>query len=341
MTAVDAVLYLSFGGPESMQDVMPFLERVTAGRNIPTERIAEVASQYEATGGKSPINDQNREVIAAVGRELTTRGVDLPIYFGNRNWDPLIEDTLKQMSADGVQHAACFVTSAFSSYSGCRQYKQDIERAQRTIGKDAPTITKVRQFFNHPGFIESMAANLRESLKDLGNHQYDAAIAFTAHSIPLVMAETSRYEAQLQEAARLILNSCGLNNRFDVVFQSRSGPPSVPWLQPDISDHLRAISAEGFTAVAIAPLGFVTDHQEVRYDLDVLAMQTAEELGLKATRVPSVGKSKPFIEAIGDLLMEVIDGQAPKTCGSMGVVSCLGPTCCPPPSRTAHQSAKH
>lgn len=332
MKPVDAILLLSFGGPESTEDVVPFLRRVTAGRGVPDNRLQEVAKQYESNGGKSPINEQNRLLLDAVRQELANRGTTLPMYFGNRNWHPLVEETVAKMQADGVEHAACFVTSAFSSYSGCRQYKEDIARAQSVID-NAPTITKVRQFFNHPGFINAMAENLKAALDAMGESKEEAVVAFTAHSIPTALASTCRYQAQLDEAARLVMKAAGAANNFDVVFQSRSGAPQTPWLEPDINDHLHKLHANGHGSVVIAPLGFISDHQEVIYDLDTVAMATASSLGLVAQRVPTVGVAPSFVRGVADLLEEVIHNRAPAALGSLGVVGCQGPACCPAPMR--------
>src|SRR5579863_3952527 len=232
----DAVLVLSFGGPEKPDDVMPFLENVLRGRNVPRERMLAVAEHYHHFDGRSPINDQNRALIAALRRELESHGIQLPIYWGNRNWHPLLNDTLRQMRADGVRNALAFVTSIFSSYSGCRQYLEDIERARAEV-EGAPQIQKLRKFYNHPLFIEAQADEVRDAL---GGRR--AKIIFTAHSVPLAMAETSDYQKQLQEACRLVADNAGVGD-WRLVYQSRSGAPGQAWLEPDICDVLREMDA--------------------------------------------------------------------------------------------------
>ena len=260
--AFDALLVLSFGGPEKPDDVIPFLENVLRGRNVPRERMLAVAEHYYHFGGKSPINDQNRALIAALEIELASHGPRLPIYWGNRNWHPMLADTLRQMKADGVRRALGFVTSIFSSYSGCRQYLEDIQRAQAEVD-GAPEIQKLRSFYNHPLFIDAQADRVRETL---GGRQ--ASIIFTAHSVPMSMADTSDYQKQLQESCRLVAERLGCSD-WKLVYQSRSGPPSQPWLEPDIADTLRALDPG--SDVVVVPIGFISDHMEVIYDLDIEA----------------------------------------------------------------------
>jgi ferrochelatase len=271
----DAVLVVSFGGPEGPDDVMPFLENVVRGRNVPRERLLGVAHHYELFGGVSPINAQNRALIAALRDALAARGPALPIYWGNRNWHPLLPDTLRQMAADGVRHALAFVTSAYSSYSSDGQYREDIARAQAEVGADAPRVSVLRRFYNHPGFIEANVAHLRAALDALpAGRRARAHIAFTAHSIPVSMARDSMYVAQLLETCHLVAEGVQ-HPAWRLVYQSRSGPPSQPWLEPDIGEHLRALKAQGVEDVAIGPIGFISDHIEVLYDLDVEARQIA------------------------------------------------------------------
>src|SRR6185503_5423415 len=237
----DALLIVSFGGPDGPKDVLPFLENVLRGRNVPRERMLEVAEHYYQFGGKSPINDQNRALIAALEKELAAHGPRLPIYWGNRNWHPLLPDTLRKMAADGVQRALAFVTSAYSSYSSCRQYRENIAAAQTEVGPTAPQIDKLRAFFNHPGFIEPMVENTRAALEKIPvERRQDAELVFTAHSIPAAMAATSRYEEQLHEASRLLADGVGSNVKWNLVYQSRSGPPQQPWLEPDICDFIES-----------------------------------------------------------------------------------------------------
>ena len=240
MTDYDAILIVSFGGPEAPEEVVPFLENVTRGRNIPRERLEQVGEHYFLFGGKSPINDQCRELVSALRSALTEADIDLPVYWGNRNWRPMLTDTVQQMADDGVEHAIAFVTSATSSYSACRQYREDIARAQEAVGESAPRIDKIRQFYDHPGFIEPMIDNVAQSLAQAP----DARLVFTAHSIPMSMASTSDYEAQLREASRLVSEGVG-HDDYDLVWQSRSGPPQVPWLEPDINDHLESLNGDG------------------------------------------------------------------------------------------------
>src|SRR5690242_15274563 len=230
----DALLVVSFGGPEGMDDVLPFLENVLRGRNVPRERMLGVARHYEMFGGVSPINEQNRNLIAALKEELKREGPELPIYWGNRNWHPLLPDTLRQMSGDGVQNALAFVTSAYSSYSSCRQYRENIANAQAQVETTAPRIDKLRAFYNHPLFIEANVEQIRSAF----DRVEDPYLVFTAHSIPESMAANCDYVAQLQETARLIANALEID-RWRVVYQSRSGSPSQPWLGPDICDYLR------------------------------------------------------------------------------------------------------
>ncbi len=317
--AIDAVLILSFGGPEQPQDVMPFLRNVTKGRNVPDERLAVVAEQYAIFGGKSPINDQCRALIDALTAELNENSIDLPIYWGNRNWEPFVGDTVAEMTKDGVQHAVVFATSAFGSYSGCRQYRQDLERAREEAGQDAPLLRKLRLFYNHPGFIEPLAANLRAATTDADGERKPTRVVFTAHSIPNSMASVCSYEAQLTDAATLTMDAAGLSDQpFDLVYQSRSGPPSIPWLEPDVNDHLAAINTEGVEDVTVVPIGFVSDHMEVMFDLDTQAMATAADLGMKLTRVPTVGVAPRFISMIRELIEEQIAGKPKLFVGSDG-----------------------
>jgi len=301
-TRFDAILVVSFGGPEGMDDVIPFLENVTRGRNVPRERLEEVAHHYELFGGVSPINAQNRELIAALRVELDAHGIGLPIYFGNRNWDPFLADTLREMADDGVERALAFFTSAYSSYSGCRQYREDLFNAQQAVGPRAPEVLRTRAFFNHPGWIDANADHVRAALARLPGRD-EAHIAFTAHSIPAAMAQACRYEDQLHESARLVAETVGATDTA-LVYQSRSGPPHVPWLEPDVLDHLREIAGRGVREVVIAPVGFVSDHLEVLFDLDVEARDTAVELGLDLVRARSAGTHSVFVAMIRELIEE-------------------------------------
>lgn len=332
--AYDAVLLVSFGGPEGPDDVLPFLERVTRGRGVPPERLQTVAAHYLARGGVSPINAQCRALLDALGAELRAAGHDLPLYWGNRNWHPLLPDTVARMAADGVRRALAIVTSATSSYSGCRQYLEDIAAARAAVGADAPVVDKIRQFYDHPGFIEAMADNVRRSLAALGMPPGAVRLVFSAHSIPRAMAETCDYEAQLREAARLVADRVPGTGPHDLVFQSRSGPPRVPWLEPDVSDHLRALAAGGTRAVLLVPIGFVSDHMEVIQDLDTDALGVAAALGMTAARAATVGTHPRFVAGLRALIEERLDPSRPRPAlGRLGVRPDVCPAgCCPPPT---------
>lgn len=300
----DAIVIVSFGGPEGMDEVLPFLENVLRGRNVPQSRMEQVAHHYELFGGISPINEQNRRLIAALKQELEANGPRLPVYWGNRNWHPMLADTLREMADDGIKNALAFVTSAYSSYSGCRQYREDIEREREEVGPRAPQVTKLRAFYNHPGFVEPNIENLRAALEQIPEERRaDAHIAFTAHSIPLAMAMQCDYQSQLGETCRLIAQAVG-NERWQLVFQSRSGPPTQVWLAPDICDHLRDLKGSGATDVVIAPVGFISDHIEVLYDLDTEARARCEEIGLHMVRASTVGTHPTFISMIRELVLE-------------------------------------
>jgi len=301
----DAVLVMGFGGPERPEDVMPFLERVVQGRGVPRERLLSVAEHYYHLGGRSPINDQCRALIAALEPELRAHGITLPIYWGNRNWHPLLADTLKTMQRDGVKRALVYVTSAFSSYSGCRQYREDLEKARASVGEGAPELEKLRIFYNHPGFVDSVCERVRETLERVPDAQRaDARFVFTAHSIPISMAAGCDYVAQLREIASVVAERFGRADS-DVVYQSRSGPPQVPWLEPDILDHLRALAARGDVRdVVVVPLGFVSDHMEVIWDLDHEAKDLAAELRLGFYRASTPGEHPLFVAMIRELIQE-------------------------------------
>lgn len=303
----DAVLVVSFGGPEGMDDVTPFLENVLRGRTITPERMRSVASHYELFDGVSPINAQNRKLIAALKDELKAKGPNLPIYWGNRNWHPLIGDTMRQMTRDSIRRALAFFTSAYSSYSGCRQYLNNIEEARSEIGSDAPTVEKLRAYYNHPGFVEPNIENLLRALDNVPDERrHEAHIVFTAHSIPMTMAVSSEYEAQLLETCRLVAAGAG-HEKWRLVFQSRSGPPSQAWLEPDICTYLTELKESGISDVVVAPVGFVSDHMEVIYDLDTAARAHSEHIGLNMTRAATVGTHPLFVSMIRELIVERID----------------------------------
>ncbi len=303
----DALLLVSFGGPEGMDDVMPFLENVLRGRNVPRERMLAVAHHYERFGGVSPINEQCRQLIAALQREFAARELDLPIYWGNRNWHPFLADTMRQMIADGKKNALALLTSAYSSYSSCRQYREDIWRAQAEVGPDAPNVGLLRKFYNHPGFIQANVEHVRAALDQMPPERHEATmLVFTAHSIPLSMATTSRYEVQLREACHLVADAVNYP-RWDLVYQSRSGPPTQPWLEPDVCDHLRALREGGATDVVISPIGFISDHLEVLYDLDTEAREVCDEIGLNMVRAATAGTHPAFIGMLYELVIERVN----------------------------------
>jgi ferrochelatase len=314
----DAILIVSFGGPEGMDDVMPFLENVLRGKPVPRERMLEVAEHYRHFDGISPINEQNRRLIAALKKELEEHGIELPVYWGNRNWHPMIPDTLRQMKEDGVQKAIAFFTSMFSCYSGCRQYRENILEAQATIGADAPEVHKVRMAFNHPLFVESSAERVRQALEQVpADRRSDAHIAFTAHSIPMSMSDGSKYTVQLHEACRIIMEQVG-SNPWRLVFQSRSGPPSQPWLEPDICDYLQELKdTANPTDVVCMPVGFVSDHMEVLFDLDTEAKELCDELGIHFVRAKTVGIHPKFISMIRELILERTSGAEKRAIGNM------------------------
>jgi protoporphyrin/coproporphyrin ferrochelatase len=318
MAGYDALLIVSFGGPEKPEDVMPFLENVVRGRGVPHERLLEVEAHYQGAGGVSPINQQCRDLITALRPE-----VELPIYWGNRNWHPFLADTLRKMASDGVTRAAAFITAAYSSYSSCRQYLDDIAQARAQV-PGAPEVARLRHYYDHPGFVAAMTDHTREALDLLPEeHRDHARLVFTAHSIPVSMAASSgpsggAYEAQLRVTASLVAG----DRPWDLVWQSRSGPPQVPWLEPDVCDHLSALRAAGTEAVVLVPIGFVSDHMEVVYDLDTEAAGVARELGLRLTRAATAGTHPRFVSMVRELLEE------PEP-----VLPCTAATCCPAPRR--------
>jgi ferrochelatase len=332
----DALLFVSFGGPESNDEVIPFLENVLRGRNVPRERMLAVAEHYYHFGGKSPINEQNRQLIAALQEELKQHRPELPIYWGNRNWHPLLADTLEQMKRDGIRRALGFVTSAFSSYSGCRQYRENIAAAQAQVGVGAPDVDKLRAFYNHPGFIHAMAERVRVALEELPPQARDRLLViYTAHSIPLSMAQSSNYVQQLEEACRLVSEALGRHDD-SLVFQSRSGPPTQPWLEPDVLDYLREVKQRELAAgVVIAPIGFISDHMEVLYDLDTEAKQLCDELQLPMVRASTVGTHPEFVRMIRDLIVErVSENPVRVALGSFGPSHDIcSEDCCPAPQR--------
>ncbi|MFL6388409.1 MAG: ferrochelatase [Terriglobales bacterium] len=335
MNSFDALLVVSFGGPEKHEDVLPFLENVLRGKNVPRERMLEVAEHYYHFDGRSPINDQNKQLLAAVEAELRNQSIAIPVYWGNRNWHPLLADTLKQMHAEGVRRAAAFVTSAFGSYSGCRQYREDIARAQQTAGVQEMVIQKLPNFCDRPEFIAAMADRVRAAMAELQAEHSEAGersgsapitaeqLIFTAHSIPISMAEASPYLRQLKEASARVAAACDMKN-WTLVYQSRSGPPSQPWLAPDICDYLREQHAAGVRSVIICPIGFISDHMEVLYDLDTEARALCNQLGMKMVRAGTAGAHPKLVSMVCDMLLH-----SPTT----EILAHCEPGCCPTPQR--------
>jgi ferrochelatase len=335
---VDSVLLVSFGGPEGPDDVVPFLENVTRGRGVPPARLAEVGRHYlDVFGGVSPINAQARALQAALQDELERRGPALPVYWGNRNWHPFLRETLDRMRADGRRHALAVMTSAFPSYSGCRQYREDWQQARVEVGPGAPLVTRLRHYGNEDGFLAPMARNVAATAPSP-----DARLVFTAHSIPTVMAETSgpdggAYVAALRTAATGVVERLAGRHSWDLVFQSRSGPPSMPWLEPDVGDHLLALHAAGVREVVLVPIGFTSDHVEVAYDLDVQARaQLAGLDGFVVKRAATVGTDPEFVAMLRDLVVERITGPELPSHGGVATHDRCPAHCCPAPvPRTA------
>ncbi|MHA6618400.1 ferrochelatase [Pseudonocardia sp. DLS-67] len=320
MSQFDALLVLSFGGPEGPADVRPFLENVVRGRGVPPERLDAVEEHYRHFGGVSPLNARNREIIAAVRERL-----ELPVYFGNRNWHPMVEDTVAEMARDGVRRALVFATSAYGGYSACRQYQEDITRARKAVGDSAPELVKIRHFFDHPLFVAANADAVRAARATLPAAVRDGArLVFTAHSVPVAADAAAgppadgghRYSRQVAEAARLVAADLGAAEH-DVVWQSRSGPPRVPWLEPDIVDHIDALHARGVPAVVVAPVGFVSDHVEVVWDLDTEARGRADELGMGFARAATAGPDPRFADMVAELVAEHLHDAAPRALGDV------------------------
>jgi protoporphyrin/coproporphyrin ferrochelatase len=336
---VDALLWLSFGGPEEPADVRPFLENVTRGRGVPPERLDEVELHYQSFGGVSPINDLNRAAIGRVTDALARAGVDLPVYFGNRNWHPMVEDTVARMAADGVRRALVFPTSAYGGYSACRQYDEDIERARAAVGEGAPDLVKLRQFFDHPLFVAAYADAVRAAAAEFAGYR----LVFTAHSVPQAADAASgppeegggRYSRQVAEAARLVAGAAGVAD-YDVVWQSRSGPPVVRWLEPDILDHLDVLAGQGVPAVVVCPVGFVSDHLEVVWDLDTEAAQRAADHGMAFARAAAPSGDERFAELVLELVREHLDGAPVRKLSDLPAAGCTvngapcAPLCCEP-----------
>ena len=315
----DAVLVVAFGGPEGPDDVLPFLENVLRGKNVPRQRMLEVAEHYQQFGGISPLNEQTRALVAALRAELDAHGPPMRVYWGNRNWHPLLAETLADMARDGIQRALGFITSAYSSYSSCRQYLEDIERARQSIGSAAPTVDKLRAYYNHPGFIGPMTERVHEAMERIPLERRAAArVIYTAHSIPRTMADHCDYAVQIAEAARIVSEALALRD-FQVAYQSRSGPPRQPWLEPDICDALRALPATGSSRdVVIVPIGFLSDHVEILYDLDTEARTVCDELGLNMVRAATLGGHPDFVRMIRELIEERTSGVPQRALGKFG-----------------------
>ena len=334
MRPYDALLLVSFGGPEGADDVMPFLENVTAGRGVPKERLLEVAEHYHRFGGVSPINGQNRALVAAIRADFATHGVEIPVFWGNRNWHPTLREAIESMRDAGVTTALAVLTSAYASFSGCRQYLDAIERARAEVGEGAPQIDRARQYFNHPGFVEPMADAVRAALASLPQTlAAQAHLAFVAHSIPTAMEAASGpgghlYTAQLEEASRLVAEAVGGGHPTSLSYCSRSGPPAMPWLEPDINDRLAEIADSGAPAVVVVPVGFVSDHMEVVYDLDTEAAATAAKLGLPFARAATAGVDPRFVAMIRGLLLERIGREPQRALGVCGPAHDVCPEGC-------------
>lgn len=333
-TKYDALIVISFGGPEGMDDVIPFLENVLRGKNVPRERLAAVAKHYELFDGISPINSQNRQLIASLDQEFAANGPHLPIYFGNRNWHPLLPETLSQMRNDGVMKALAFVTSAYSSYSGCRQYLENIADARARV-TGAPEVEKIRAFYNHPEFIRANVEHIVTALAEFPEQQRGSVhIVFTAHSIPHSMATNCDYVEQLQETARLVFAELTdgkvAPSGYSLAYQSRSGTPSQPWLEPDICDHLQTLKTTGVVHVLVAPVGFVSDHVEVLYDLDYEAREVAKQLGMNMRRAKTASSHPAFVRMIRELVLERMDPAVERRfIGNQGVrPDNCAPECC-------------
>jgi protoporphyrin/coproporphyrin ferrochelatase len=343
----DALLLLSFGGPEGPEQVRPFLENVTRGRNIPPARLDAVAEHYLHFGGVSPINGINRALIVQIERELADRDQRLPVYFGNRNWNPFVEDTVAAMRDDGVRRAAVFTTSAWGGYSGCTQYQEDVFRARSAVGSDAPELVKLRQYFDHPLLVEMFADGITEAAATLPEEvRADARLVFTAHSIPLRAASRcgqDLYARQVAYAAGLVAAAAGYTD-YDQVWQSRSGPPQVPWLEPDIGDHLTALAEAGTRAIVVCPIGFVADHIEVVWDLDNELKEQADAAGIALARATTPNAQPRYARLALDLVDEVLTGRKPARVGGGGVpgygASVNGSLCTPNCSSDARPTAE-
>lgn len=308
----DAILIVAFGGPEKPEDVLPFLENVTRGRNVPRQRLLAVAEHYNQLGGASPINAQVRRLIQDLATQLKSQNIPLPLYWGNRNWHPFLADTIGRMADDGVRRGLALVLSAHSSYSSCRQYLENIEEARQAVAPRAPRVDKIRVFYNHPEFIAALAECVQDAVERIPeDRRRKAQIAYTAHSLPQRMAGQCDYVTQLTETSQLVSERLGIDaSRWRLVYQSRSGRPSDPWLEPDIGDHLRTLKQQAVHDVVVAPIGFLSDHLEVLYDLDIRAQQVCQSLDMNMFRAATVGSHPLFLAALGDLIEERLTGRS-------------------------------
>lgn len=336
MSEIDSFLLVSFGGPEGPDEVIPFLERVTAGRGIPAERLRLVGQHYFDRGGISPINGHCRALLAELEEAFSRADINLPLYWGNRNSAPFLEDAVAQMQADGRTNAVAFVTSAYSSYSGCRQYRENITVARSSIGDHAPTIEKLRVFFNHPGFIDPLVDGLSDAVEAVGGAR--SHVFFTAHSIPSASAATCDYEQQIANAAELVAERVAGMPSWSCAWQSRSGPPTMPWLEPDICDAIAELDPSDVEHVIVVPIGFISDHMEVLQDLDTDAARAAQAAGFGFSRVSTSSSDPRFTDMIVELVKERISGTVPVALGELGLVPTqCNETCCPPPKRPGQQ----
>ena len=335
----DAILIVGFGGPEGREDVIPFLENVLRGRPVPRERMLEVAEHYYHFDGVSPINGQVRALVAALEPELEAHGVELPVYWGNRNWTPMLADTIRAMAVDGVKHALGVVLAAYSSYSSCRQYREDIQKAREAVGPGAPVVDKMRVFYNHPDFVEVNADRVREALDQFpSDRRGSVRVAFTAHSIPDSMAANCNYVQQLTETCRLVAGASGIDaDGWSLVYQSRSGRPTDPWLGPDILEHLDDLKARGTTDVIVQPVGFLSDHMEVMFDLDEEALARSKALGLTMVRAGTAGTHPRFVAMLRELIQDRVGGRpGRRAIGQYPASHDVCPVnCCMPPPRPA------
>jgi protoporphyrin/coproporphyrin ferrochelatase len=339
----DAILIVGFGGPEGREDVIPFLENVLRSRPVPRERMLEVAEHYDHFDGISPINGQVRALIAALGPALRAQGVALPVYWGNRNWTPMLADTMKQMAVDGIRHALAVVLAAYSSYSSCRQYREDIAKAREAAGPDAPVVDKMRVFYNHPDFVQVNAERVRDALREFPESRGGSVrVAFTAHSIPESMAANCNYVGQLTETCRLVAEAAGVGpGSWSLAYQSRSGRPTDPWLGPDILEHLDDLKAQGVEDVVVQPVGFLSDHMEVMYDLDQEARHKADELGLTLVRAGTAGTHPKFVEMLVELIRERVEHRTERRAIGEHPAShdVCAINCCPPPARPSRPTS--